>query len=180
MDFLMPLKTYHTGIASPSAGSYRKDYTGVPHLSIINVAANHHYGKLKFQSSKEFLQGTGLMPGQDNDYNQNHENMSDILGNQILQRLKEKMHKEDLQCEELTARQLFITKLLARGYTQKEVADYLCLSEQTVSSHLKNIYDTLNIHKQTELVVWYFRQLFNGDGKGKNHLINQKGNENSD
>jgi len=99
-----------------------------------------------------------------------------ILMNQTFQRLKEQIHKEDLCCSILSARELWIVRLLARGYVPKEIAEHLCLSEQTIQAHLKNVYNKLNIHKQTELVSWYYRQLLNGDGKGKNHLINQNEN----
>ncbi len=91
--------------------------------------------------------------------------MSNVLANQILHRLKEQLHKEDLQCDELSSRELFITKLIAKGYTPKEAADYLCLSPETITTHLKNIYGKLGIHRQPELVAWYFRQLFKGNGK---------------
>ena len=89
----------------------------------------------------------------------------DPLMNQTLQRLKEQLHKEDLGCDRLSARELYVVKLLARGFMPKAIADFLCLSEQTIQTHLKNIYEKLDIHKQTELVSWYYRQFFNGDGK---------------
>lgn len=97
--------------------------------------------------------------------------MSEILANQAYQRIKEKMHKEDLlQDEQLTARECWIAGLHARGHEIKEIADHLCLSEQTVTTHLKNTYQKLGIHKKTELVSWYYTKLINGNGKGKQHI----------
>lgn len=78
--------------------------------------------------------------------------------------------KELLDCEELSARELFVVSQIARGYEIKEIANHLCLSEQTVTTHLKNTYQKLGIHKKTELVSWYYAKLINGNGKGKQHI----------
>ena len=104
--------------------------------------------------------------------------MSEILANQAYQRIKEKMHKEDLlQEEQLTARECWIAGLHARGHEIKEIADHLCLSEQTIITHQKNIYEKLRIHKKTELVSWYFTKLINVNGRDEQHLKTKR-NEN--
>jgi DNA-binding CsgD family transcriptional regulator len=63
--------------------------------------------------------------------------------------------REKLECLELSPRELNITRLLAWGYTVKEIANMLNRSIFTISSHLRNIYEQLGIHKETDLTRWY-------------------------
>jgi len=57
----------------------------------------------------------------------------------------------------LSAREKTIAKLLAWGYTQKEIANKLFVSPLTISTHLRNIYRKLTIHKETDLCrYWIF------------------------
>jgi DNA-binding NarL/FixJ family response regulator len=51
----------------------------------------------------------------------------------------------------LTAREIEIAQLVATGKRNKEVASDLRLSRYTVETHLKNIYDKLQIQSRTEL-----------------------------
>lgn len=52
-----------------------------------------------------------------------------------------------------------IARLLAWGYTQKEIGSRLFLSPLTISVHLRNIYRKLAIHKETDLTRWWiFRE----------------------
>lgn len=52
----------------------------------------------------------------------------------------------------LTQRESEIAALLLKGRTYKMIAGELCLSENTVKTHIKNIYSKLNIQSKTELV----------------------------
>jgi DNA-binding NarL/FixJ family response regulator len=52
--------------------------------------------------------------------------------------------------EALTARELEVLRLLARGLRNKEIADRLYISERTVNFHLANIYQKLNVSGRTE------------------------------
>ncbi len=63
-------------------------------------------------------------------------------------------------CEgvELTERELDIIKLIAKGYTNKEVADQLNISAHTVNTHRKNIMAKLNIKNVAGLVVYAFQE----------------------
>lgn len=63
--------------------------------------------------------------------------------------------KEKLDCLPLSQREFKIARLLAWGYTQKEIANKLFLSPLTVSVHMRNIYKHLDIHKETDLTRWY-------------------------
>src|SRR6266487_621820 len=52
--------------------------------------------------------------------------------------------------ESLTARELEVLRLLARGMRNKEIAARLFVSERTVNFHLANIYQKLNVSGRTE------------------------------
>lgn len=57
----------------------------------------------------------------------------------------------------LTARELEILQLIVAGKSNREIADELALSVNTVSVHRANIMDALGIHKTAELVVYAIR-----------------------
>jgi DNA-binding NarL/FixJ family response regulator len=57
----------------------------------------------------------------------------------------------------LTARELEILQLIVNGKSNKEMADDLKLSVNTVAVHRANIMETLGIHKTAELVVYAIR-----------------------
>jgi DNA-binding CsgD family transcriptional regulator len=55
----------------------------------------------------------------------------------------------------LSKRELSVARLLAWGYTQKEIASRLFVSPLTINAHLRNIYSKLAIHKETDLCRWW-------------------------
>ncbi|MGA8145014.1 MAG: response regulator transcription factor [Candidatus Acidiferrales bacterium] len=57
----------------------------------------------------------------------------------------------------LTPRELEILQLIVNGKSNKEIADDLDLSANTVAVHRANIMETLGIHKTAELVVYAIR-----------------------
>ncbi len=57
----------------------------------------------------------------------------------------------------LTARQSTILVLLASGKSNQQIADSLVLGIETVRSHLKSIYTTLDVHTRAEAIVWALR-----------------------
>ena len=57
----------------------------------------------------------------------------------------------------LTPRELEILQLIVEGKSNKEIADQLRLSANTVAVHRANIMDALDIHKTAELVVYAIR-----------------------
>jgi DNA-binding NarL/FixJ family response regulator len=57
----------------------------------------------------------------------------------------------------LTPREMQILQLIVDGKSNKEIADELQLSVNTVSVHRANIMDALGIHKTAELVVYAIR-----------------------
>lgn len=55
----------------------------------------------------------------------------------------------------LTAREEETLVLLTKGYANKEIAEYLNLSIETVRSHLKNIYTKMHVRSRAEAVAHY-------------------------
>jgi DNA-binding NarL/FixJ family response regulator len=60
---------------------------------------------------------------------------------------------EHLGEEDLTARELEVLQLIRDGYKNKQVADELSISENTVNFHIKNITDKLGAKDRTHAVT---------------------------
>jgi DNA-binding NarL/FixJ family response regulator len=56
--------------------------------------------------------------------------------------------------EMLSARELEVARLVAEGYSSKEIADRLDLSVRTVEKHRANIMDKINVKEVASLVRW--------------------------
>lgn len=63
-------------------------------------------------------------------------------------------YKEESADEELTKREIEIVKCVAKGKTNKEIADNLCLSIHTVLTHRKNIARKLQIHSPAGIAIY--------------------------
>jgi PAS domain S-box-containing protein len=59
--------------------------------------------------------------------------------------------KDQLKQHDLTSRQEEVALLAAVGYSNKEIAEKLFISEYTVNDHLKEIFQKIDIHKRSEL-----------------------------
>jgi len=54
----------------------------------------------------------------------------------------------------LSTRELEIVQLVAQGYKNKEMAEKMFISEQTVKNHLHNIFDKLSVSDRLELALY--------------------------
>ena len=54
----------------------------------------------------------------------------------------------------LTQREREILKMVAEGYKNKEIGDYLCISLKTVEKHRANLMKKLNLHSASALTVF--------------------------
>ena len=59
--------------------------------------------------------------------------------------------------ENLTAREEEVLRLVAQGFINKEIADSLGISLETVRQHLKNCYAKLHVRTRTEAAMKVFR-----------------------
>lgn len=55
--------------------------------------------------------------------------------------------------EKLCEREREIVSYVVHGFANREIADRLFISERTVSTHLVNIYEKLNVHSRAELTA---------------------------
>jgi DNA-binding NarL/FixJ family response regulator len=68
--------------------------------------------------------------------------------------------RQDLPIREdpLTAREQEVVKLVAEGYTNKQIAEALVISEKTVERHRANILEKLGMRDRVELTRYAIRQ----------------------
>lgn len=67
--------------------------------------------------------------------------------------------QEDLPSPDLlTCREVEIVQALARGMSNQEIADELCLEVGTVKTHLNRITTKLGLRDRLQTVVWAFQQ----------------------
>ena len=62
-----------------------------------------------------------------------------------------------------TERETTVLRLLARGKSNKQIADELCLTERTVRFHLRNIGDKIGVESDRAAVVWAIQHKFGGE-----------------
>jgi len=60
----------------------------------------------------------------------------------------------------ITARESEILALLARGYRSKEVADELGISPTTVNTHVRNVYEKLQVRSRAEAVAQFLQKKY--------------------
>lgn len=65
---------------------------------------------------------------------------------------------ESIKDSNLTKREFEILELLSKGYKYKEIAEHLFLSIETVRSHLRKIYEKLQVRSRTEAVLKYLNK----------------------
>jgi DNA-binding CsgD family transcriptional regulator len=58
----------------------------------------------------------------------------------------------------LTARELEVAKLVARGLSNREIADTLVISEPTVVRHMSNVLGKLSLKSRSQVAVWAVEQ----------------------
>lgn len=58
----------------------------------------------------------------------------------------------------LSDREMDVLRLLARGNTQRHIADRLSVSPETVKTHLRHIYQKLCLAGRDEACEWYWSQ----------------------
>jgi DNA-binding NarL/FixJ family response regulator len=81
------------------------------------------------------------------------------MSSQIARRVVEVFQQKDVSAKNtgnLSNRENEILSYLAKGYRYKEIADLLCISIETVRTHIRNIYEKLQVHSRTEAVLKYF------------------------
>jgi two-component system, NarL family, response regulator LiaR len=60
--------------------------------------------------------------------------------------------------EQLTPREMDVLRLIAKGKSNKEIADTLIVSEKTIKTHVSNILSKLHLADRTQAAIYALRQ----------------------
>jgi DNA-binding NarL/FixJ family response regulator len=80
------------------------------------------------------------------------------ITNRMLQLLEKQNADKGQYSDGLTAREMEMLVLIARGLLAKEIARTLAISEKTVRNHISSIYRKLNIYDRAQLVIYAMRK----------------------
>jgi DNA-binding NarL/FixJ family response regulator len=72
--------------------------------------------------------------------------------------LRRARNDEDLPEDPLTAREQEVVKLIAEGYSTKQIAEALVISEKTVERHRANVLEKLGMHDRVQLTRYAIRR----------------------
>jgi DNA-binding NarL/FixJ family response regulator len=80
--------------------------------------------------------------------------MSSEVARRVVESFRRPSRRDDPTLR-LSAREEEILILLSKGYANKEIADQLSISTETVGSHLKHIYEKMHVRSRAEAVARY-------------------------
>ena len=81
-----------------------------------------------------------------------------VFGTEIVSRIPKLLQASavfDYSAYDINERELEIIELIAKGYSNKEIASELFLSEGTVRNYLSSILDKLQLRDRTQVAVFY-------------------------
>lgn len=61
---------------------------------------------------------------------------------------------------DLTDQEGVVVSLLSMGFTNEEITEQLCVTRNTLKTHLRNIYGKLNVTDRTQAAIWAVRNGF--------------------
>ncbi|QWG49263.1 response regulator transcription factor [Bacillus mycoides] len=71
----------------------------------------------------------------------------------IVKYKRKEVHADKVAENNLTDKELFVLKAIARGYKNKEIAFDMGIAERTVKAYLTNIYNKLGVNSRSEAVA---------------------------
>jgi two-component system NarL family response regulator len=75
--------------------------------------------------------------------------------NALVRRAEE---KQQFPAPALTTREIEVLRLVAKGMSNREIADELYISENTVKNHVRNILEKLHLHNRMEAVIYAVKE----------------------
>lgn len=81
--------------------------------------------------------------------------MNGLIASKVLDYFHTAQKKDSASLDKmnLTQREKEVLQLLVKGFSYKEIAAQCFVSVLTLNSHIKNIYQKLNVHSKTELAI---------------------------
>lgn len=83
---------------------------------------------------------------------QNESPINGIIANKVLAYFH-KQQSVNIDTQTLTTRESEILQLIVKGFSYKEIAAQCHISTHTLNTHIKNIYQKLNIHSRAEIAA---------------------------
>ncbi|HEV3398051.1 MAG TPA: response regulator transcription factor [Actinomycetes bacterium] len=84
--------------------------------------------------------------------------MASKLLSEFASMVKRREERAQVPGPRLTDRELEVLKLVAQGMSNREIAEHLYISENTVKNHVRNILEKLHLHSRMEAVVYAVRE----------------------
>jgi len=84
--------------------------------------------------------------------------MASKLLNEFATMIKKTDERQQLPTPRLTAREMEVLRLVAKGLNNRDIAKQLFISENTVKNHIRNILEKLQLHSRMEAVVYAVRE----------------------
>jgi DNA-binding NarL/FixJ family response regulator len=84
--------------------------------------------------------------------------MASKLLNEFNALVKRAEEKQQFPAPALTTREVEVLRLVAKGMSNREIAEELYISENTVKNHVRNILEKLHLHNRMEAVIYAVRE----------------------
>jgi RNA polymerase sigma factor (sigma-70 family) len=83
--------------------------------------------------------------------------MSSVIARMVVRKFHEQGRMRQ-QLDQLTPRETEVLDHISRGLSTKEIASLLSLSDRTVGSHLRKIYDRLQVHSRAAAIARFLQR----------------------
>lgn len=84
--------------------------------------------------------------------------MSSQVARKVVNYFSDGIEKKNTSLESLSNREKDVLAYLSKGYRYQEIADTMFISVETVRSHLRHIYEKLQVRSRTEAVIKYLNR----------------------
>lgn len=85
--------------------------------------------------------------------NEGKASMNGLIAKKVMEYFHKKKPTQGVEAFNLTKRENEILELLIEGLSYKEIAARCFLSPETINSHVKNIYQKLNVHSRAQIAA---------------------------
>lgn len=85
-----------------------------------------------------------------------------VFGTEIISKIPQLLHEKktfDWKAYDISEKELHVISLVAEGYSNKEIAERLFLSEGTVRNYISGILDKIDLRDRTQLAVYYLKAM---------------------
>lgn len=80
------------------------------------------------------------------------------VASRVLQNIRNDNQQDNIIYTDLTEREMDVIKLIAKGYSNSQIAEELVISENTVKGHVSNILSKLHLADRTQAAVFAWQQ----------------------